>query len=286
MLSQCLLFNLLQSSEIANLYRFTVFDYINVGKIYNDTDIVDDATYNRLFTLASDLEWNLAYNESAPVRAIAGSVLAGQILSSLQSIIDKPAASPRFNAQFGAYGTFMSFFGLAQLPAASKDFYGIVDYASSMAFELVTNSTEAQPAAKDVSVRFFFANGTATADAFTSFPLFGQDKTTLSWDDFKSGMGKFAIEDDDHWCQLCGNHDGKCAADGTASDSGANTNSNGSGSSSGVSKPVAGVIGALVTLVVVLGALAAVMLVGGVRFAKKSTIAQAHANQNNAAIKG
>ncbi len=254
--------------------------------IHNQSDLVNSSTYNHLFTLASDHEWNQAYNASAPVRAIAGSVLAGQVLDSLQAIIDKPASSPRFNAQFGAYGTFMSFFGLAQMPAASSDFYGIVDYASSMAFELVTNSTAAQPDAKDVSVRFFFANGTAADNQFKQFPLFAQDKTTLSWSDFKDGMGKFAIEDDKHWCTLCGNTDGKCAANGTETDSGANTNSSsGSSGSGGVSKPVAGVIGALVTLVVILGALAAIMLFGGVRFAKKSTIAQAHANQNNGAVK-
>jgi hypothetical protein len=273
-----------QTISHTNFTSSPVFDYINVGKIHNNTDIVDSSTYTNLYSLASDLEWNQAYNASAPVRAIAGSVLAGQILSALQSILDSPATSPRFNTQFGAYGTFMAFFGLAQLPAANPDFYGICDYASSMTFELVTNSTDPQPAADDVSVRFLFANGTAAENELTPFPLFGQKETTLSWADFKDGMAKFAIEDDKHWCDVCGNSGGKCAANGTESDSGANTSS--SSSSGGISRPVAGVIGALVTLVVILGAQAAIMLFGGVRFAKKATIAQARANQNNDVVKG
>ena len=46
---------------------------------------------------------------------------------------------------FGAYGTFVTFFGLAQLPASSADFTGIVDCASAFVLELVTNSTAKPP---------------------------------------------------------------------------------------------------------------------------------------------
>ena len=202
------------------------------------------------------------------MRAIAGSVLAGQILESLQPLVDG-VKGPKFNIQFGAYGTFMAFFGLAQLDAASPDFMGIRDYASSMTFELVTNATS--PKAEDISVRFYFANGTAADNEPALFPLFGQKETTLKWDDFKNGMSKFAIEDTQHWCELCGNTDGACASNSTSSGDDASSSSSGSGN--GVSKPVAGVIGALVTLVVILGIQAAVMLLGGLRMVKKSTLA-------------
>lgn len=177
---------------------------------------------------------------------------------------------PKLNIQFGAYGTFMAFFGLAQLPAASPDFLGICNYASSMTFELVTNATA--PTADDISVRFYFSNGTAAENEPALFPLFGQQETTLKWNDFKAGMMKFSIEDDEHWCQLCGNSDGSCSSSNSTSSS--DTSSSSSDSGNGVSKPVAGVIGALVTLVVILGIQAAVMLLGGLRLVKKSTLAR------------
>ncbi|KAK2606140.1 hypothetical protein QQS21_003423 [Conoideocrella luteorostrata] len=262
---------------------YTIFDYINVAKIHNasipSTDLITNDTFSRLYNLASIHEWNLAYNASEPVRAIAGSVLAGQIIDSLQAIIDGAKGASKFNVQFGAYGTFMAFFGLAQLPKASPDFYGICDYASSMTFELYTTSTAAKPAAADINVRFLFANGTAAASTggVKQFPLFGQDKTSLSWNDFKSGMSKFAIADTKHYCDLCGSTSGTCASNSTTSKgdgNGASTQSN-NDSGNGVSKPVAGVIGALVTLVVILGLQAAVMLLGGLRLVKKSTLAGA-----------
>ncbi|KAJ6780586.1 hypothetical protein PWT90_04069 [Aphanocladium album] len=264
------------SSDATFKNAYTIFDYVNVASIHNQTipsgELVKPAM-PRLLNLASIHEWNLAYNSSEPVRAIAGSVLAGQILSALSALATGAKGAPTFNAQFGAYGTFMAFFGLAQMPAASPDFYGICDYASSMAFELVTNATagaDGKYKADDLSVRFFFANGTATDDSFKQYPLFGQKETTLSWPAFKDGMGKFAIQDNAHWCSTCGSTSGKCAANGTSSDSGSASTS--SKSDGGVSRPVAGVIGALVTLAVVLGVQAAVMLFGGFRLMKKSAL--------------
>ncbi|EGX94022.1 Histidine acid phosphatase [Cordyceps militaris CM01] len=262
------------STEATFKNAYTIFDYVNVASIHNKTipsgDLVKPAM-PRLLTLASDHEWNLAYNKSEAVRAIAGSVLAGQILGALDALAKGTKGSPTFNAQFGAYGTLMAFFGLARLPAASADFYGICNYASSMTFELVTNATagsDGKYKPEDLSVRFFFANGTATSDSFKQWPLFAQTETTLSWPTFKDRMNEFAIQDNAHWCSICGSTSGKCAANSTSPDGGsASTNSSG-----GVSRPVAGVIGALVALAVILGVQAAVMLFGGFRLMKKSSL--------------
>ena len=248
-----------------------VFDLINVARVHNSSipseKLLNEETVDGLYNYASVHQWNLAYNESDPVRAIAGSVLSGQIVDALEAIVEGDDEAPFFNVQFGAYGTFMSFFGLAQLPAASPDFYGICDYASSMAFELVTNATK--PTAKDISVRFLFSNGTAAEKDLTPFPLFGQEKTTLPWTDFKSGMLDFAIHDDQHWCKLCGSTDAKCTG---SNDSGDVTEASSPSGKGGVSKVVAGVIGALVTLVVIFGIEAIIMLAAGLRLVKKSTL--------------
>ncbi|PFH56854.1 hypothetical protein XA68_15849 [Ophiocordyceps unilateralis] len=254
---------------------YSIFDLINVATIHNasipSASLLTPSTRARLFHLASAHEWNLAYNTSEPIRAIAGAVLAGQMLDSLRAIVDGKPAAPRLNAQFGAYGTFMAFFGLARMPAASADFYGICNYASSMVLELV--SKVAKPGPDDVSVRFLFANGSAADTPLKPYPLFGQKSLTTPWREFASAMGQFAITDSAHWCDVCGKTDGECAevthhAAGAQQD----VNKDGDESGGGISKPVAGVIGALVTLVTIIGLLAAVMLLGGLRLVRKSSL--------------
>jgi len=183
--------------------------------------------------------------------------------------------------QFGTYASFFSFFGLASLPSASLNFTGITDYASSMTFELFTNSTNitsnSYPSVEDINVRFLFANGSAAVNPLNVYPLFGSNAMSLSWTDFVDEMNKFAIGDQDSWCAACGNSTGVCAGTtSTASSTGSSSSPSASGmakaSSSGgggMSKAVAGVIGAVVTLAVILGLEGLILLVGGIRLARK-----------------
>ncbi|KAI1137006.1 histidine acid phosphatase-like protein [Hypoxylon sp. FL0543] len=262
---------------------YTIFDYVNVATIHNQTipsaDLLTNATLFQLRTLADNHEWNLAYNASDPIRAIAGATLAAQIVQQLNATLAGKGATP-VGIQFGAYASFMSFFGLAQLQKVSADFTGVVDYASSIVFELVTNATDVSaanyPGPDDVSVRFYLANGTAAANPPRMFPLFGQSETTLPWTTFASEMGKFAVGDQASWCQACGNTTGICASAASTSGSGSdgsNTATAPSTSGNGISLPVAGVIGALVTLVVILGVEGLVYALAGLKLVRKSTLA-------------
>ncbi|KAK6212909.1 histidine acid phosphatase [Colletotrichum tabaci] len=265
---------------------YTIFDLINVASIHNESipaaDLLTNSTIRTLTDYANIHEWNLAYNESDPIRAVAGKVLAGQVLQGLNATLQNAAksGSVKANIQFGAYATFSSFFGLARLHDVSDDFKSVVDYASSIVFELVTNVTsDGVPAADDVSVRFRFANGSSGTNPLTAYPLFGRAETILPWATFADEMRRFAIQDTKEWCTACGNSTGTCATalglDGTADSNGSGSGSGGgSGSGSGISTPIAGVIGALVTLVVILGIQGLVMLVGGLRMVKKSKIAK------------
>ncbi|KAI0489550.1 putative histidine acid phosphatase [Xylaria cf. heliscus] len=259
---------------------YAIFDYVHVATIHNQTipasDLLTDEALFELKVLADLHEWNLAYNASDAIRAIAGATLAGQIVEALNDTIAGRSKQP-LHIQFGAYGSFSSFFGLAQLPAVSDDFTGVVDYAASMAFELVTNATvsDAYPSADDISVRFLFANGSAATVTPAAYPLFGQQETVLPWSTFVSEINKFAVGDTPDWCRVCGVTTGSCAStsagSGSGGDNAATTTKSGSGN--GISLPVAGVIGALVTLAVVLGAEALIYFLSGVTFVKKSTLA-------------
>ena len=222
--------------------------------------------------LADRHEWALAYNGSDSIRAVAGSTLAAQVVQALNNTLTS-AGKPKLNIQFGAYGTFQSFFGLAQLPALNVDFYGLPDYASTMTFELFTTSpaTSFPMNTTDVNVRFLFHNGTTSNSSVpTTYPLFGQQQTSLPWNTFVDGMNKFAIGSQQQWCSACGNTTGVCASSASSSSSSDGSSSGSSTSSDkGISKPVAGVIGAMVTLAVILGVEALLLLLGGLRLVSK-----------------
>jgi hypothetical protein len=281
-----ILVNTLLIRGSAVILRQLVYDLIHVSQIHNKTipssNLLTTETVYQLQTLADNHEFNLAYNSSEPIRAIAGSTLAAQIVQQLNTTITGKSKQ-QVGIQFGAYASFLSFFGLAQLPKASVNFTGIVDYASSMTFELVTNATvtnTSYPSADQISVRFLFANGTAAENPLTTYPLFGQSETTLSWPTFVDQMGKFAIGDQATWCQQCGNSTGVCASTSTSSSSPSATaalTSSDSSSSGGISKAVAGVIGAMVTLAVILGLEALIMLLGGLRLVNKKRLSAGHA---------
>ncbi|KFZ07007.1 hypothetical protein V501_06857 [Pseudogymnoascus sp. VKM F-4519 (FW-2642)] len=271
------------SSDDTYKNAYAIYDYIHVSKIHNSTipsgDLLTDNVLHQLQTRANQHEFNLAYNSSEPVRAIAGSTLAAEIVQQLNATITSKSASS-LAVQFGAYNSFLSFFGLAQLPSVSDDFTGIVDYASAMVFELVTSATVTEssyPSTDRISVRFLFTNGSAAYNPLTEYPLFGQPATSLPWNTFVSSMNKFAISDKASWCSACGDTTGACAATSTSTDS-SNSSAAGSGSG-GISKATAGVIGAMVTLAVLLGLATLVLLFGGLRVVSKKRLAGAHTDR-------
>ncbi|KAI0379756.1 phosphoglycerate mutase-like protein [Hypomontagnella monticulosa] len=270
------------SAKQANFKNaYTIFDLINVATIHNQSipsgQLLTTDTLRELKILADAHEWGLAYNSSEPIRAIAGATLAAQIVQQLNTTLTGKGKTP-IGIQFGAYASFMSFFGLAQLEKVSADFTGVVDYASSMVFELVTNASDVSktnyPSPADVSVRFMVANGSAAQHTPQLFPLFGQSETTLPWNTFAEEMGKFAIGDTAAWCQACGNTTGICASTAETSGSGdSGSVATDAQSGNNISLPVAGVIGALVTLVVILGVEGLVYALAGLKLVRKSTLA-------------
>ncbi|KAA8644916.1 hypothetical protein EYZ11_005296 [Aspergillus tanneri] len=268
-------------SNISFRSAYTIFDYFNFAKIHNTTDILTNDQLHRLFLLANIEQYNLAYNSSDTVRAIAGSQLAGEILEALNETITSQGQK-KLNIQFGSYGTFLSYFGLAELPTANVNFTGIPDYASSMAWELVTNSTTDRfPDASEINVRFIFHNGTATGSGHPrEYPLYGQTSNTIPWSMFAAETKKIAVISNEEWCKACGNSDGKCASV-SSSNSGSGYAGSGSKSNGGMSRPVAGVIGAMVALVVIFGLEALFLLLGGFRITKKCN---AHAEGHTSVV--
>jgi hypothetical protein len=254
---------------------YSVFDIINVATINNSTiphsDLLSEETLLQLRTLADKHEFGLAYNASSEVRAIAGATLAAQILEHLDEMIKAEGKTNKLGIQFGAYATFLSFFGLSGLTSVNENFTGLPDYGSAMTFELLTDADVSGgfPAVEDLSVQFLFNNGSAAFNGQTAFPLFGGEETVIPYTTFVTKMNEFAIGGGEKWCQVCGVTDGTCAQYLPAAASTASVES-GKG---GMSLAVAGVIGAMVTLVVILGSQALIVLVGGLRLVSKKRLA-------------
>lgn len=193
--------------------------------------------------------------------------LAGEILTYMNGVISSQGVS-KFGIQFGAYATFMSFFGLVDLPTANEDFKGVVDYASSMVFELFTEGDVEKgfPGEDDLQIRFLFHNGTASNSSKPSvYPLFGGSTNSVSWNTFSSKLDTFAIKTTEQWCGKCGNSTGSCAQFASSSN-GASASQSKDG---GISPAIGGVIGAFVTLAVILGSFGVFMLVGGFTLVSK-----------------
>ncbi|KAF1933521.1 phosphoglycerate mutase-like protein [Didymella exigua CBS 183.55] len=271
----------LTADQVSFKNAYVVYDLINVAEIHNSSipssSVLTNDTLKELFVLANQHEYGLAYNASDDMRAVAGMQLAGEILSYMNSTITSGGAK-KLGVQFGAYATALSFFGLVDLPKVSDNFTGVIDYASSLVFELVTNVSTAEgfPAQDDLSVRFLFHNGSASnASQPTAYPLFGGAENLVSWSDFSTALDKFAVTGTEQWCTKCGNSTGTCAA--YAGSSGAGAASAQHNARTGVSPAIGGVIGAMVTLAVVLGSLAAFMLLGGFRLVSKKHLAAAAA---------
>lgn len=263
--------NSISSSSLSFKNAFTIWDLLNVASIHNaSSSLPSDQVMQELLVLANIHEFNLAYNSSEPIRAVAGMNLAGQVLTALNQTITSGGKS-KLSVQFGAYATFLSYFGLAGL-TNDPNFTGMPVYASSMAWELVTNASGTGiPSASEINVRFLFHNGTSIEGStqLQAYPLFGQSAVEIPWTQFVDSTNKFAITSQQQWCTACGNSTGICS-----SSSGTSTSNTPSDSSSGgMSLAVAGVIGAMVTLGVLAGLTALIILVFGLRLVRKSTLA-------------
>ncbi|MCJ1230396.1 hypothetical protein MMC12_007070 [Toensbergia leucococca] len=271
-------------SQISYENAYIIFDLLNVASIHNasinSSNLLTNETLFQLRTLADHHEWSLAYNTTDPIRAVSGSTLAAQVVQALNTTITSGGKS-KLNIQFGAYGSFGSYFGLANLTEQNPDFYGVPDYASSMTWELFTNGTaDPFPSPDDLNVRFLFHNGTTSnISEPIAYPLFGQQALSLPWSTFVSSMNDFALGSQEQWCAACGNTTGVCTSTTTSVNSTSSSPSASSSPSStgGISKAVAGVISAFVTLAVLLGIEALVLLIGGLRLVSKKRLSGAGA---------
>lgn len=225
------------------------------------------SAYNNLTTDSTALPDGI----SGSISTIAGNMLLAKMLAQLQIAIETQGEYYKLSLLFGDYEPLVSLFALTSLPTLNSNFYGLPQFASTAVFELFswTNETNMDfpSTTDDLWVRFYFRNGTDSDDDFQSYPLFGQgpSETDMSWNDFESEMSGLIMPNVGDWCTQCGANNIFCAAwngsDAATSSSSTSPNHH----HGGVSPTVAGVIGAIVALVVAGLLFGLAMLLGGVR---------------------
>ena len=151
-----------------------------------------------------------------------------------------------------------------------------------MTFELFTTADSSSfPTVEDLQLRFLFHNSTTGENSMPKvYPLFGQSSTELSCTHFRGGMDSFAVSGQEQWRKACGNSTGICAGAAAATSSSGTGTAGSSDPGSGISTAVAGVVGAMITLAVVLGLQAVVVLSAGLRVVRKKRLAEGQSNEN------
>lgn len=237
-------------STLSFASAYDIFDLLNVARIHNASSTpISDADLFQLRTLADAAEFASSYSPTDAARSTGARTFAGAVLAQLTKTVAS-AGALKFSLLAGSYDTFLGFAGLADLTAASADFFGLPEYASTMAFELVSAGAGGSLATDDLRVRFLFRNG--TEGALTAFPLFGGKEESLGWAEFVQKMQAIAITTVEGWCGACQSEVDFCKVyqvDGEVA----------AKKEGGMSSAVAGVVGAMVTLGVV-------ALVGGFVF--------------------
>ncbi|KAK0753706.1 histidine phosphatase superfamily [Schizothecium vesticola] len=237
-------------SSLSFASAYDIFDLLNVARIHNTstTASISDANFFQLRTLADAAEFAHSYDAADAARSTGARTFAGAVLAQLTKTVTS-AGALKFSLLAGSYDTFLGFAGLADLTAASADFFGLPEYASTMAFELFSaaGGSTGVLSKDDLHVRFLFRNG--TEGALTAFPLFGGKEESLGWAEFEREMQARAITTVEGWCSACRSEVDFCKVYGEV----------GAKKEGGMSTAVAGVVGAAVTLGVV-------ALVGGFVF--------------------
>ncbi|KAM0261944.1 hypothetical protein ACHAQJ_001948 [Trichoderma viride] len=244
---------------------YGIYEYVNYMNTHNKTvsaglEFAND-TIAVLRANAFELERakngdSLSNNSKFPynnISTIAGQTLAMQIASSLSAATQ--GTGSKLTLLFGSYEPMLAFFSLMGLYSTdnllSGPFSTLPNPGSAMIFELIgqdSGDVSAMPSPQEFMLRFTYRANADVGEPFSVYPLFssGFDDQTMPYTSFLGQLQKFA-QDSLQWCSTCRAIFAPwCNTSATASPSDPPSEYE----TPSVSPPVAGVIGAMVTLAV------------------------------------
>lgn len=231
--------------EYEVLHNSTTLDHLFGDDLIRARFLADQFTYA---TNGQDASF-LSGSTIGAVSPIAGQTLAANILKSFNMFMTDGTA-PQMTLLFGGDEPAVALASLVGLASEQQpNFYSRPVRGASLVFELYSFGTDSDddsyPDSSEMYVRFFLHNGTDTSTEFVSFPLFGHgpSQTYIPWTDFQTEIETFSVQSIEEWCLRCNASSVFCTG---ALDRGDSTHQK-----KGMAPAVAGVIGAVVTLIVI-----------------------------------
>lgn len=264
--------------EIADYLRY---QYAHNASIY--TALSSDSTYAGVFDkikhLADEEAWYLYGNTSTSSRdadnqAMAGKTIAASIVKQFELLIvdrlsggDTTDMSYPLTFYFGEQEAMMSLLSIMMADFHNEYFHSIPTWGSAMVFELYSTgkNVDFPTNTKDLWVRFYFHNGTDFEGQFMTYPILGNGPsgTEIPWLEFEDMFMRLGV-DRKQWCSACDSPALFCIGENKRNTT-LTVPLSSSTRTSALSPTVAGVIGALVALIVAALLFALAMLLAGIR---------------------
>lgn len=214
---------------------------------------------------------HFSYNN---ISSIAGQTLAMQIASSLSgATLGSPGS--KLTLMFGSFEPMVAFFSLMGLYSRdnllSGPFSTLPSPGSAMILELIgqdSGDTSAIPTPQEFMVRFTYRANADVDEPFSVYPLpsSSSDSQIIPFTAFLGQLQRFS-QDSLQWCSTCRAIFAPWCNTGSTSSS---SDSPSTSKNSSVSAPIAGVIGAMVTLAVTGLAALALYIFGVCTFGRRS----------------
>ncbi|KAJ5159939.1 uncharacterized protein N7482_006943 [Penicillium canariense] len=236
-----------------------ISDYIEYEAVHNSTvrnQLSDDEMRQARwladqYTYATNGQSDASSQSTiGSVNPIAGQTLATSLLRAFDMNINQFGTRQKMTLLFGSDEPAVALASLLGLPTKQQpDFYSRPVRGASLVFELYSFESDevypTYPGIDNLYVRFFMHNGT-NATEFSPYSLFGYSPSHeyVAYTEFQSELETFAVQTTQEWCFRCNSAAVFCT--GVLENDRSDTKEK-----KGMAPAVAGVIGAVVTLVVI-----------------------------------
>ncbi|OJD25223.1 hypothetical protein ACJ73_03410 [Blastomyces percursus] len=203
---------------------FPIYEYLNYQHIHNSTakSVISPQDVNHARYLAD--KWVSAANGNTEARgrgsidnrkilAVAGRTLAKFVVSAFETNYRTDGAQSKLSLLFGSFEPMVAFASISNLASdRQRNFYALPNQGASIVFELFSmesnSSSNEYPLSTDLMVRFFLRNGTNATDASTPlvlYPLFGRGpgQPGMPYREFKDEIVDIMMPVSE-WCRTCG----------------------------------------------------------------------------------
>jgi hypothetical protein len=233
--------------DYESVHNSTFMSTVRDGDLSRARWLADQYTYA---TNGQDFLASSSLSTIGAVNPIAGQTLASSLLNAFNMNIEHFGTHQQMTLLFGSEAPAVALASLMGLASEQQsNFYSRPAQGASLVFELYSYETDevypSFPGKDNLFVRFYLHNGTDFSTEFESFSLFGYGPSHnyVPYTEFQSELETFAVSSTQEWCILCNSQSVFC--------NGAVNDGKSAPGKKQMKPAVAGVIGAVVTLVVI-----------------------------------